>query len=53
LSGDPLVLKDEDYPEFRDRAEAWVRKMRDPDFRLEREKSGDWLERSGRERSTF
>jgi Arc/MetJ-type ribon-helix-helix transcriptional regulator len=42
------ILKDEDYPEFRGGAEAWVRRMRDEDLRLEREKLGDWLERSGR-----
>lgn len=41
-SPEPL-LKDEDYPEFRDGAEAWVRNLRDHDLRLEREKLGDWL----------
>ena len=49
LSSPEPVLKDEDYPEFRDGAEAWVRKMRDTDLRLEREKLGDWLERGGRD----
>jgi Arc/MetJ-type ribon-helix-helix transcriptional regulator len=45
LSSPEPVLKDEDYPEFRGGAEAWVRKMRDEDLRLEREKLGDWLDR--------
>lgn len=49
LSSPEPVLKDEDYPEFREGAEAWVRKMRDTDLRLEREKSGAWLERNGRD----
>jgi hypothetical protein len=40
LSSPEPVLKDEDYPEFRDGADAWVRKMRDQDLRLEREKLG-------------
>ena len=40
LSSPEPVLKDEDYPEFRDGAEAWVRKMRDEDLRLERAKLG-------------
>lgn len=44
LSSKEPILKDEDYPEFRDGAEAWVRKMRDEDLRLEREKLGDWLD---------
>ena len=50
LSSPEPVLKDEDYPEFRDGAEAWVRRMRDEDLRLEREKLGDWSERGGREK---
>ena len=49
LSSPEPVLKDEDYPEFRGGAEAWVRKMRDADLHLEREKLGDWLERGGRD----
>jgi hypothetical protein len=40
LNSPEPVLKDEDYPEFRDGAEAWVRKMRDQDLRLERAKLG-------------
>jgi Arc/MetJ-type ribon-helix-helix transcriptional regulator len=48
LSSKEPILKDEDYPEFRDGAEAWVRKMRDEDLRLEREKLGDWLDRGSR-----
>ena len=50
LSSPEPVLKDEDYPEFRDGAEAWVRRMRDEDLRLEREKLGNWPERGGREK---
>jgi len=50
LSSPEPVLKDEDYPEFRDGAEAWVRRMRDEDLRLEREKLGNWSERGGREK---
>ena len=46
LSGDQPVFKDEDYPEFRDGAEAWVRKMRDEDLNLEREKLGNWWDRA-------
>ena len=42
LNSKEPVLKDEDYPEFREGAEAWVRRMRDEDLRLEREKLGDW-----------
>lgn len=49
LSSKEPILKDEDYPEFRDGAEAWVRQMRDEDLRLEREKLGDWLDRATRE----
>ena len=49
LSSKEPVLKDEDYPEFRDGAEAWVRKVRDENLRLEREKLGDWLDRATRE----
>ncbi len=41
LSSPEPVLKIEDHPEFRDGAEAWVRKMRDEDLLLEREKLGD------------
>lgn len=49
LSSPEPVLKDEDYPEFRDGSEAWVRRMRDEDLRLEREKLGDWLDRGDRD----
>jgi Arc/MetJ-type ribon-helix-helix transcriptional regulator len=45
LNSDEPILK-EDYPEFRDGAEAWVRKMRDQDLQIEREKLGDWLNRA-------
>lgn len=43
LSSPEPLLKDEDYPEFEDGAEAWVRHMRDEGTQLEREKLGDWL----------
>lgn len=46
LSSDQPVLKDRDYPEFRDGAEVWVRRLRDEDLRLEREKLGEWLDRA-------
>jgi len=35
--------KDEDHPELKDGAYAWVRQMRDEDDRRSREKLGDWL----------
>jgi hypothetical protein len=41
-SPEPL-LKDEDYPEFRDGSEDWVRHMRDQDLHLEKEKLGNWI----------
>src|SRR5205823_2867804 len=44
LSDPKPILKDEDYPEFRDGSEAWVRRMRDEDLRLEREKRGESAE---------
>jgi hypothetical protein len=37
------IWKDEDHPELAGGAEAWVRKLRDDDLRLEREKLGDWV----------
>ena len=41
LLGSPEpVLRDEDYPEFQDGADAWVRRNRDEDLRLENEKLG-------------
>jgi hypothetical protein len=43
------ILKDEDYPEFRDGAESWVRKMREDELRMEQEKLGDWWERATRD----
>lgn len=43
------ILKDEDYPEFRDGAEAWVSKMREEELRLEQEKLGDWWDRATRD----
>ncbi|MDQ2839602.1 MAG: hypothetical protein M3Y72_00895 [Acidobacteriota bacterium] len=38
------LLKEEDYPEFRDGSEEWVRHMRDQDLRLENEKLGNWMD---------
>ena len=35
--------KDEDHPELKDGAYAWVRQMRDNDDKRTREKLGDWL----------
>jgi hypothetical protein len=35
--------KDEDHPELKDGAYAWVRQMRDEDDKRDREKLGDWL----------
>lgn len=49
FSSPESVLKDEDYPEFRDGSEAWVRRMREEDLRLERDKLGDWAGRGGRD----
>lgn len=46
-SKDP-ILKDKDYPEFHKGSEAWVRKMRDQDLRLERKKLGDWPDQGSR-----
>lgn len=46
LSSPEPILKDEDYPEFRDGADAWVRRMREEDTRSEREKLGAWLDRA-------
>ena len=45
LSDPEPMLKGEDYPEFRDGAEAWVRHMRDEDLRLEGEKLSKSRER--------
>jgi Arc/MetJ-type ribon-helix-helix transcriptional regulator len=48
LSKKEPVLRDDDYPEFRDGSEAWVRRMRDQDLHLEREKLRDWFDRAER-----
>ena len=40
LTQDESPLKEEDYPEFRDGAEEWVRNLRDQDNRLDQEKAG-------------
>jgi hypothetical protein len=51
LNSPEPILKDEDYPEFKDGADAWVRRMRDEDTRLERGKLGDWLDRARDEKA--
>src|SRR6266516_733106 len=43
LSGPEPIWEDKDHPELAEGAEAGVRKMRDEDLRLEREKLGDWV----------
>ena len=43
LSDPEPVLRDENYPEFRDGSEAWVRRLRDEDIRLERERLSGWV----------
>jgi hypothetical protein len=43
LTNPEPVLKDADYPEFRDGSEAWVRCLRDEEVRQEREKLGNWV----------
>lgn len=43
LSDDTPIWKDEDHPELKDGAHAWVRQMRDDDDKRTREKLGDWL----------
>jgi hypothetical protein len=43
LSTPEPAWKDEDHPELADGAETWVRKMRDDDVRIQREKLGDWV----------
>lgn len=43
LSSKEPLWKDEDHPELAEGAEAWVRKMRDEDLRLEKEELGDWI----------
>ena len=44
LSDDTPIWKDEDHPELKDGAYAWVRQMRDADDKHDREKLGDWLQ---------
>ncbi|MBV9767160.1 MAG: hypothetical protein JOZ48_20135 [Acidobacteriaceae bacterium] len=51
LSSPEPLLKDEHYPEFKDGAETWVRRMREEDARLDKEKLGDWLDRARNERT--
>ncbi len=45
LSSKEPLLKDEDYPEFGDGADAWVRRMREDEERMLREKWGGWFDR--------
>ncbi len=42
LNSPEPAWKDGDHPELAEGAEAWVRKMRDEDLRVERDKLGDW-----------
>ena len=44
LSDGTPIWKDEDHPELKDGAYAWVRQMRDEDDKRTREKLGDWLQ---------
>ena len=44
LSDDTPAWKEEDHPELKNGAYAWVRQMRDEDDKRSREKMGDWLE---------
>ena len=44
LSDETPIWKDEDHPELKDGAYAWVRQMRDEDDKHRREKLGDWLQ---------
>jgi metal-responsive CopG/Arc/MetJ family transcriptional regulator len=41
LGSTEAVLKDADYPEFRDGSEAWVRRLREEDLQIEQEKLAD------------
>jgi Arc/MetJ-type ribon-helix-helix transcriptional regulator len=42
LSDPEPIWKDEDHPELAEGSEAWVRKLREEDERVRREKLGDW-----------
>jgi hypothetical protein len=44
LSDETPIWKDDDHPELKDGAYAWVRRMRDADDQRSRKKLGDWLE---------
>jgi hypothetical protein len=44
LSDDAPIWKDEDHPELKNGAYAWVRQMRDDDDQRSKKKLGDWLE---------
>jgi hypothetical protein len=43
LSDEAPLWKDEDHPELKEGAYAYVRKMRDEDDKRSRKKLGDWL----------
>jgi hypothetical protein len=44
LNSKEPIWKDEDHPELRNGADAWVRSIRDEDLRLERERFGEgWM----------
>jgi hypothetical protein len=49
LSSEESVWKDEDHPELAEGSEAWVRRMRDQDLRLEQEQVGKWVARAREE----
>ena len=44
LDGDQPIWKEEDHPELKNSAYAWVRQMRDDDDKRSKKKLGTWLE---------
>jgi hypothetical protein len=44
LGDETPIWKDEDHPELKDGAYAWVRELRDHSDKKRSEKLGDWLE---------
>ena len=42
LSDPEPIWKDEDHPELAEGSDAWVRKLREENDRLEQEKLGEW-----------
>ena len=43
------VLKDADYPEFRNGSADWVHRLREEDGRLDQERLDGWIERGGKD----